>query len=54
ALNGLSQYGIAALTTVTVGLLPSVTHLPLAWVIFIMQAAAAVASWVGWRARPAE
>jgi DHA1 family bicyclomycin/chloramphenicol resistance-like MFS transporter len=54
ALNGLSQYGIAALTTVTVGLLPSVTHLPLAWVIFIMQAAAAVASWVGLRARPAE
>ena len=54
ALNGLSQYGIAALTTIAVGLLPNDTHLPLAWVIFSMQAAATVASWVGWRARPAE
>ena len=54
ALNGLSQYGISAITTITVGLLPSDTHLPLAVVIFTMQAAAAVASWVGWRARPAE
>ena len=54
ALNGLSQYGIAAITTVVVGVLPSDTHLPLACVIFAMQAAAALASWVGWRARPAE
>lgn len=54
AINGLSQYGIAAITTVVVGSLPSDTHLPLAWVIFTMQAAAAVASWVGWRARSAE
>lgn len=54
AINGLSQYGIAALTTLTVGALPSDTHLPLACVIFAMQAAAAIASWVGWRARPAE
>jgi hypothetical protein len=52
ALNGLSQYGIAAITTIVVGVLPSDTHLPLACVIFAMQAAAAVASWVGWRARP--
>ncbi len=54
AINGLSQYGISAITTLVVGLLASNTHLPLAWVIFAMQAAAAIASWVGWRARPAE
>ena len=54
AINGLSQYGIAAVCTIAVGLLPSDTHLPLAWVIFTMQLAAAVASWVGWRARPTE
>ena len=54
ALNGLSQYGISAVATLVVGLLASDTHLPLAWVIFTLQAAAAIASWVGWRARPTE
>jgi uncharacterized membrane protein AbrB (regulator of aidB expression) len=54
AINGLSQYGISAITTLVVGLLASDTHLPLAWVIFTLQAAAAAASWVGWRARPTE
>lgn len=54
AINGLSQYGMAALTTITVSLLPHDTHLPLACVIFTMQAAATVASCVGWRDRPTE
>ena len=43
-----------SITTIVVGLLPSDTHLPLACVIVTMQAAAAVASWMGWRARSAE
>ncbi len=54
ALNGLSQYGTAALTTLAVGLLPHGDHLPLAALIFALQAAAGVAAWVGWRARPPE
>jgi len=54
AMNGLMQYGMAAITTLIVGLLPHVTHLPLAWVIFLSQLAAFAASIVGWRARPQE
>jgi DHA1 family bicyclomycin/chloramphenicol resistance-like MFS transporter len=54
AMNGLMQYGLAATTTLTVGLLPHTTHLPLAWVIFTMQAAAMLAAIAGWITRPAE
>ncbi len=54
AMNGLVQYGTAASTTVVVGLLPHDTHLPLAWVIFAMQASAVIACVVGWRSRPVE
>ena len=54
ALNGLSQYGIAALVTLAVGLLPSTNHLPLAWVIFILQLLATIATYVGWSSRPVE
>ena len=54
ALNGLSQYGIAALVTIAVGLLPSTNHLPLAWVIFILQLLATIATYVGWSSRPVE
>ena len=44
AINGLMQHGMAALTTQIVGTLPHVTHLLLAWVIFLSQAAAMMAS----------
>ncbi len=54
AMNGLVQYGLAAITTVTVGLLPHTTHLPLGVVIFTMQAAAMLAAIAGWIKRPAE
>lgn len=54
AMNGLMQYGMAAVTTLIVGTLSHTTHLPLAWVIFLSQAAALIASIVGWRARPSE
>ncbi len=54
AMNGLMQYGMAAITTLVVGLLPHTTHLPLAWVIFLMQGGALVSSVLGWRSRPAE
>jgi DHA1 family bicyclomycin/chloramphenicol resistance-like MFS transporter len=54
ALNGLVQYGTAALATVVVALLPHTTHLPLAAVIFTLQSAAFMASIAGWRARPVE
>lgn len=54
AMNGLMQYGMAAITTLIVGTLSHATHLPLAWVIFVSQAAALIASIVGWRARPSE
>lgn len=54
ALNGLVQYGTAAIATVVVALLPHTTHLPLAGVIFFTQFAAFIASIAGWRARPAE
>lgn len=54
AINGLVQYGTAAMATLAVGLLPHATHLPLAWVIFILQACGMIAAIVGWRARPAE
>jgi DHA1 family bicyclomycin/chloramphenicol resistance-like MFS transporter len=54
AMNGLVQYGTAAITTIVVGLLPHDSHLPLACVIFAMQSGAAVAAVVGWRSRPTE
>lgn len=54
AMNGLMQYGMAAVTTLIIGFLPHVTHLPLAWVVFLSQFAALVACIVGWRARPQE
>lgn len=54
AMNGLMQYGMAAVTTLVIGLLPHVTHLPLAWVVFLSQLAAFAACIVGWRARPQE
>ncbi len=54
AINGLMQYGMAAITTLIVGTLSHTTHLPLAWVIFLSQGAALIASLVGWRARPHE
>jgi DHA1 family bicyclomycin/chloramphenicol resistance-like MFS transporter len=54
AMNGLVQYGTAAAATLVVGLLPYDTHLPLAWVVFVMASGAAIASVVGWRSRPAE
>ena len=54
AMNGLMQYGMAAVTTLVIGFLPHVTHLPLAWVVFLSQLAALAACIVGWRARPQE
>jgi DHA1 family bicyclomycin/chloramphenicol resistance-like MFS transporter len=54
AMNGLVQYGTAAATTLLIGQLPHDTHLPLACLVFAMQAAAVIAALVGWRARPAE
>lgn len=54
AMNGLMQYGMAAVTTLIIGFLPHATHLPLAWVVFLSQFAALVACIVGWRARPQE
>lgn len=54
AMNGLVQYGTAAMTTFVVGLLPHDTHLPLACVVFTMASGAVLASIVGWRARPVE
>lgn len=54
ALNGLVQYGTAALATIVVALLPHTTHLPLAAVIFTLQSGAFMASIAGWRARPVE
>jgi hypothetical protein len=54
AMNGLVQYGTAAATTLVVGQLPHDTHLPLACLVFVMQAGAVVAALVGWRCRPAE
>ena len=54
AMNGLMQYGMAAVTTLVVGFLPHATHLPLAWVIFAAQGGAVAASIVGWRSRPNE
>ncbi|MGB0570475.1 MAG: multidrug effflux MFS transporter [Alphaproteobacteria bacterium] len=54
SINGLVQYGTAALATLLVGALSSTSHLPLAWVIFGTQSLAMIAAWVGWRGRPAE
>jgi DHA1 family bicyclomycin/chloramphenicol resistance-like MFS transporter len=54
ALNGLVQYGLAAIATIVVAFLPHTTHLPLAGVMFTTQALAFVVCIVGWRARPAE
>jgi len=54
SINGLVQYGTAAMATLLVGALSSTTHLPLAWVIFGTQSLAMIAAWVGWRGRPAE
>ena len=54
SINGLVQYGTAAMATLLVGALSSTTHLPLAWVIFGTQSLAMVAAWVGWLGRPAE
>ena len=54
SINGLVQYGTAAIATLLVGALASTTHLPLAWVIFTAQTLAMVAAWVGWRGRPPE
>jgi len=54
AMNGLVQYGTAAITTLVVGQLPHDTHLPLACLVFVMQSGAVIAAVVGWRARPPE
>lgn len=54
AMNGLLQYGTAAVTTLIVGQFPHDTHLPLACLIFTMQCGAVLASIAGWRARPSE
>ncbi len=54
SINGLVQYGTAAIATLLVGALASTTHLPLAWVIFTTQTLAMAAAWVGWRGRPPE
>ncbi|MBO6783606.1 MAG: multidrug effflux MFS transporter [Alphaproteobacteria bacterium] len=54
AMNGLMQYGMAAVTTLLVGALPHTTHLPLAWIIFTAQAGAVFASIVGWCSRSSE
>jgi DHA1 family bicyclomycin/chloramphenicol resistance-like MFS transporter len=54
AMNGLMQYGTAALTTLVIGLFPHDTHLPLAVLIFVMQSGAVLAAFAGWRRRPSE
>src|SRR3546814_16912020 len=54
AINGLVQYGTAALTTVVVGFLPHDTPLPLAGLLFVTTCGALAAALVGWLDRPAE
>lgn len=54
AINGLVQYGTAAVTTLIVRELPHDTHLALGILIFATQCCSMGSALVGWRNRPAE